>query len=450
MPREGQDEEDLRQKPMLSVCSDHGSEQESARWFLLYELGCRGLFLYDVRHQLHREFQNATNLAGMVSKMKMAQAILSYCRGPYKGAKWFRVLQEEAMDFAKTLACADNGAGQVLLNAIAPRVAREKRLSLEECSPEALLEMLQEARFLRAYTGSGNFSRWDEFHSAWKSRRDENGLLLVLMLSYCLRAGILKVSQNNVDFAFGVADLAAASSKAKEASQKTAAMYARCKNKFHVVTMLLMDSDLINALNAWHAITSPLSLQLNFLRREVRGRQGALNMWHSFASGQWVSVVQEMHDAVFDADLHGRLGLLRHEDCAGSLFYNNLNEEHPLVSQQDTIFRQLCDMFFCACYQKCLSSMSFFDFPRKLVLLTGDDTEAVQAVCVELEETLSGFRKCSKNSNEMVQICMPNIAHAASDRERCGLGHPPEPGYRHTGAPNFASGSLVQHCLHLQ
>ena len=183
---------------------------------------------------------------------------------------------------------------------------------------------------------------------------------------------------------------------------------------------------------------------------EYRGRQGALNMWHSFASGQWVSVVQEMHDAVFDADLHGRLGLLRHEDCAGSLFYNNLNEEHPLVSQQDTIFRQLCDMFFCACYQKCLSSMSFFDFPRKLVLLTGDDTEAVQAVRVELEETLSGFRKCSKNSNEMVQICMPNIAHAASDRERCGLGHPPEPGYRHTGAPNFASGSLVQHCLHLQ
>ena len=57
--------------------------------------------------------------------MRMAQAILSYCRGPYKGAKWFRVLQEEAMDFAKTLACADNGAGQVLLNAIAPRVARE-------------------------------------------------------------------------------------------------------------------------------------------------------------------------------------------------------------------------------------------------------------------------------------------------------------------------------------
>ena len=51
--------------------------------------------------------------------------ILSYWRGPYKGAKWFRVLQEEAMDFAKTLACADNGAGQVLLNAIAPRVARE-------------------------------------------------------------------------------------------------------------------------------------------------------------------------------------------------------------------------------------------------------------------------------------------------------------------------------------
>jgi len=378
------------------VTSDHGSEQESARWFLLYELGCRGLFLYDVRHQLHREFQNATNLAGMVSKMKMAQAILSYCRGPYKGAKWFRILQEEAMDFAKTLACADDGSGQVLLNAIAPRVAREKDLSLEECSPQALLKMLQEARFLKAYTGSGNFSRWDEFHAAWKSRRDENGLLLLLMQSYCLRAGILQVAKNNVALASGVADLATAASKAKEASQKTAALYARCRNKFHVVTMLLMDSDLINALNAWHGITYPLSRQLNCLRRDVRGRQGALAMWHSFASGQWMSVVQEMYDAVFDADLHGRLGLLRQEDCAGSTYYYNLSEEHPLVTHQDSLFRQLCDMFFCACYHKCLSSMAFFDFPHKLVLLTGNDTKVIQDVCVELEEQYQAFESAQK------------------------------------------------------
>ena len=67
----------LCEKRILSVTSDHGSEQEAAKWFLCYELGCRGLFLYDVRHQLRREFQNATNLAGMTAKMKMAQAILS-------------------------------------------------------------------------------------------------------------------------------------------------------------------------------------------------------------------------------------------------------------------------------------------------------------------------------------------------------------------------------------
>ncbi|CAE7768076.1 mug158 [Symbiodinium sp. CCMP2592] len=399
---EGQEAEDLRHKPILSITSDHGSEQESARWFLLYELGCRGLFLYDARHQLHREFENATNLAGMRSKMKMAQAILSYCRGPYKGAKWFRVLQEEAFDFAKTLALAQDGAGEVLLKAIAPRVAREKGLSAEECSPKALLKMLEEARFLRSYTGSGNFSRWDEFHSAWRSRRDESGLLLLLMQSYCLRAGILKGSSSGVDFAFGVAEAAAAASATakaekegsktmKEAKAATTALYNRCKNKFHVVCLLLMDLDLMTALNSWHAITFPLSRQLNTLRKEVRGRQGALAMWRSFALGDWISVVSEMHDAIFDADLHRRLGLLTHEDCAGSMFYNKLSEEHPLVSQQDMLFGQLCDMFFCASYQKCLTSMAFFDFPHKLVLLTGNDTSAIQTVCVELEDQAKAF-----------------------------------------------------------
>ena len=355
-----------------------------------------------MRHQLHREFQNATNLAGMQAKLKMAQAILSYCRGPYGGAKWFRLLQEEALDFARTVACSSDGGGLVLLNAVAPRVAREKNLSLEDCTPELLLKMLEHADFLRSYTGSGNFSRWDEFHSAWRSRREESGLLLLLMLSYCLRAGILKVSSSNLDFAVALAEAAAASATAKnkegesktmkEAKAQTSAMYTRCKNKFHVVCMLLMDGDLMTALNSWHAITFPLSKQLNTLRKEVRGRAGSLQMWRSFAEGAWIQVCEEMYDACFDTDLHYRLGLLRHEDCAHSMLYNNLSEEHPLVTRQDSIFRQLCEMFFCACYQKCLSSMQFFDFPHQLVLLTGTgDKEAAQDMCVRLEEHAKAF-----------------------------------------------------------
>ena len=402
LPQADDDGRCLREKSILSVTSDHGSEQEAAKWFLCYELGCRGLFLYDVRHQLHREFENATNLAGMTAKMKMAQAILSYARGPYGGAKWFRVLQEEAMDYLNTVASASDGAGHVLVNAVTPRVAKENNMSLEQCTPEVVLDMLKHANFLKSYTGTGNFSRWDEFHSAWRARRGETGLQLLLMLSYCLRSGILKVSDKNLDFAVALGEAASASTAAKEGSATmkeakaaTNALYSRCRNKFHVVCMLLLEADLMNALHMWHAVTFPLSKQLNTLRKDVRGRRGALEMWRSFAEGTWLQVCQDMHDACLNPELHQRIGLLRHEDCAHSLMYNRLTEEHPIVTRQDTMFQELCNMFFCSFYQKCLSGMQFFDFPHQLVLLTNGSCKANE-VCQRLDEHARAFEAANR------------------------------------------------------
>ena len=52
------------------------------------------------------------------------------------------------MDYLNTVASASDGAGHVLVNAVTPRVAKENNMSLEQCTPEVVLDMLKHANFL--------------------------------------------------------------------------------------------------------------------------------------------------------------------------------------------------------------------------------------------------------------------------------------------------------------
>ena len=108
-PTSQQEKSDLRTLPCLTVTSDAGADAQSCLQFLQYHLGLRMLTFWEPRHKLARCLENSQNKSNLRSALHIAEMILNFSRGPWVNHRWFRILQEECVDYLKC--CSANLAG---------------------------------------------------------------------------------------------------------------------------------------------------------------------------------------------------------------------------------------------------------------------------------------------------------------------------------------------------
>ena len=89
---------DLRSLPTLIVTSDAGPDLQSGLQFLQNSLGIRVVHLWEGRHRMARELENAiTHVGHLRPTMLIGEMILNFSRGPWAGHRWFRVLQAASL-----------------------------------------------------------------------------------------------------------------------------------------------------------------------------------------------------------------------------------------------------------------------------------------------------------------------------------------------------------------
>ena len=226
----------------------------SALMFLQYGAGLRMISFWDPRHRISRELENSITHggSGLRGAMLAAEFILSFQRGPWSGHKWHRILQEEASEWLAQAA----GQSDALVQHLLPGIGKELGLSQTDISRTDILAGLANAKFLQ-HRGPASASRWDAFHAGWSERRSELSLMLGLLISFGLKCGYLSGVLNKAGWSETRA--AECDDKSTLKAETKAQMYRQCRNKLHVVTMTLLNTDVVSMIQAWYCISVPVS-----------------------------------------------------------------------------------------------------------------------------------------------------------------------------------------------
>ena len=210
---------------------------------------------YDRRHRLSRELENTiTHVGGLRAAMMAAEFVLSFQRGPWSNNPWRLVLEEETAEFAALLATTQQDISP-LVSCLLPGICRESGRDLSEVGLAEVQQMIADAKFLKS-RGPSSMSRWDNVRAAWAERRSELSLMLCLLVSFGLKCSFLSGAKANK--ATWSEELAAANDDPNKATLKSEQMYRQCRNKLHVVTTTLLNSDLVARIQAWYCISVPL------------------------------------------------------------------------------------------------------------------------------------------------------------------------------------------------
>ena len=329
----------------LVLASDNGSDANAMKWFVCHHLKLRVLNLYDPRHKCQRILVNTMNHCGYQTASGYARILISWTRGPWDNRKWFRVVAEESAEFLKMIGPAhEHSAGVSVIKYMLPRIAAEGGLVEHEVSVNDAVTWLKEAKFYKEQAASGEPSRWDEFHATWRCLRHEIALLTVVLVSYGLKNGLIQmngehpaVSQSLVK----AAEQAGVSENLKAGQKERRVIYSKFKNKLQAVLYLLLDNDLLASINSWFTVSNPVSLYLNDMRRDVRGRQGSWEFWQRQAEGQWRGTLNKIVEAALDQQCHAHIGIANTAEVQGSMYFYTLTADSAIVQFQDWLFERL-------------------------------------------------------------------------------------------------------------
>ena len=341
-PLDADEEKPLDELPILVCVTDQGSDLQAASWFAERYLGLRLMWLYDPRHRLVREQENALKRSGLKASVKLSELLLSFQRGPWQEARWFRILQEEAKEMVEYFERQrQDPSSHPLIRCLAKRIAREQGVPEESLS---IPELLEQANFLRS-RGEANMSRWDSWHRSFRSHLGEFGLQLFICLCYGLKMNY--ISQHD-----GASPLVTPLTSSKSMSGESSStlqgqqtererLFQRCKNKFHVVTCLLLNTELMSEIHIWWHASQAMAAELQEVRL-LRGRSDCLQWHQQEASGASLTkLLKEIWNFPMNLTWLHSCGLLVAEDSLGKHGSLLVSPDHPLVEQQDDIYRKI-------------------------------------------------------------------------------------------------------------
>lgn len=375
----------LKRKTLVTV-TDMGSDMAAGLSFLTYHMQMRLLSIYDPRHKLHRELQNAVQGASLAYSVGLfSDFVLTFMRGPWQEFKWFQVIQEETEEF---LAMLDKGCGgcERLLLSLLPRIAREK--NLPNMSISDARDLLAQCHFLRSRGGSGNTSRWDEFHSTYKTLKGEFALLLLILLSYGIKMNYFGADDSILcDLPLRevkrpqTEEPAAEGKTLQSLRQEKDRLYARCRNKLHATAMVLLNLDVVREAAIWFHCSLPVSNELNDLRRTVQGREAALLHFQAEARGEGFEVVTEIISKLTDSNVLREAGILLAEDVADNAFLQSITEDHAECQTQNALYQKIATTVLELLKFK-LQNMghSCFSYPLQFARLTAGNDEMAECI----------------------------------------------------------------------
>lgn len=161
----------LVSRPTLVLVEDCDSVNMTSRWFMLYRLACRSVFLQDPLHNVWNDVLNSLKSCNEFKTVLLTGLSSNSAWGPWGGERWFRLLQESAAECAKTMggvSGTDALQTDALLTQLAPRILCEsgaktiracQALSREQMCSEAA-EVMANAGFLRQKGVRIQTARW--------------------------------------------------------------------------------------------------------------------------------------------------------------------------------------------------------------------------------------------------------------------------------------------------
>ncbi|CAJ1431967.1 unnamed protein product [Effrenium voratum] len=373
LPTDAEAGKPLLELPTLCLTADGGPDVNSALMFLQYGAGLRMISFWDPRHRISRELENSITHggSGLRGAMLAAEFILSFQRGPWSGHKWHRILQEEASEWLAQAA----GQSDALVQHLLPGIGKELGLSQTDISRTDILAGLANAKFLQ-HRGPASASRWDAFHAGWSERRSELSLMLGLLISFGLKCGYLSGVLNKAGWSETRA--AECDDKSTLKAETKAQMYRQCRNKLHVVTMTLLNTDVVSMIQAWYCISVPVSHELHGIRSLLStGKEGCRQHWLEQARGGPLAVAGRILEQLLQPDTLESTGLWFEAELCGNAV-GRMSVDHPQVRLQDKQSQRHMKMALTLVFYKLVyASPVLFGYPMKLVLLLG--TEAEQA-----------------------------------------------------------------------
>ena len=342
---EKDDARPLLDLPALVLQSDQGSDMVAPVYFALHHLKLRLAFIPDVRHQLVRVMANACKAAKLQVQVALSDIILTVLQGPWSDHKWWQVVREQTEEYLK-MARMDGDPCHALLRKLMPAIGREQGLGRMDVHVQNVHESLADATFL-VRKGVNNTSRWDSFHGGFQERKSEFSLLLLILLVYGLRLGYVK-SDTLSDLtplaktanASAQDDVPLRNANAEKQNIKNA-LYARCRNKLHVATVILANSQVMSDLHLWYWASSPVRNALNRCRKDIKGRAHTLDHLMNLATGGGLRIINELADVCHNAEALRDVGILQQDDLAGVARYTCPGENFEVRRQDDIMERML-------------------------------------------------------------------------------------------------------------
>ena len=396
--------------PTLVCVSDTGSDMYCPMWFLLSHCRTRLLHFPDPRHRLVREQCNAAVHSGLRGCLALADVVLQFFLGPWEDHKWWQVVKEETeeyLSFAKEASKSGTfHGGNALVRHLLPKIAHEQGWREDEATVARAHEALSEAKFLKRRGITGNSSRWNEFYWSFHERRKEFSLLLLILLSYGLKMGY--VEDRNAPTLEALQKPTARAAKSageaatlKEAKMRIRAYFDKCKNRLHVATVCLSNVQLMQKLHVWFFASGPLALELDEVRRSVRGQKATLEYYQNLASGKHLHHLDKTLMILSNEDAFSGCGILQGTDVSGQKRYENLFIDEPVVSQQDEVMRLLVSCALNIAHFKANNlSLHLLVFPMRFAVLTMNNSSENKILLQDLKLLWMAWQKAQTCSGK--------------------------------------------------
>ena len=89
----------LKQRPLLTLSLDQGSDGWAAVWWLTFKARLRLVFTFDPFHREHNDILNAIKQAKCWSAVLLTGMVHNLVYGPWDGSKWFQAMKDGAVHY---------------------------------------------------------------------------------------------------------------------------------------------------------------------------------------------------------------------------------------------------------------------------------------------------------------------------------------------------------------
>ena len=401
LPKKDDDDLPMCERPTLVIQSDCGSDLMAVHNFAGYHLGLRYWFVNDVRHMLVNEQMNACKQAGLSSSMALADIVLTFLQGPWGGHKWMQIVREETKEFMQMASSLGSSSAGALLRHFSPQIAVEQ--GWERASPNDVFSALRSANFL-CRKGVTTTSRWDSFHRGFRDRKKEFTLLLMILVSYGIRAGyvlnpekLTLQEMKKVSTSVGAAE----AETLKDAKKKKSFLYDSCRNKLHVATVCMGNQSLMEDLRVWYWCSKPIADQLNSLRQQLHGRTEPRNhMKDAAIGGCSLQVVEALLTVPAQTEVLEDLGFSLKHNTAGAVRCKKVDVEAPHVFVEDVLMQKVVKTLLCLVHFKLFNlSLSMYSYPARFAALLDDDEHRRECL-LEMQSLDEAFEEVQNLKNK--------------------------------------------------